>query len=126
MRINAQVSKRVVSNGEQMGHTCSVVVFLSQWRCTEGSYVRYGLGAAHALVYAINACLSSSFLPTVRGFGSRFGPIAKWPFPNETSFCKDPHFAHVPKTLKKFQSFLNFHFVKNGSKLLHEIGEIAY
>jgi hypothetical protein len=59
----------------------------------------------HGLVYAINACLSSSFLPTVRGFGSRFGPIAKWPFPNETSFCKEPHFAHVPKTLKNFQSF---------------------
>ena len=28
-----------------MGHTCSVVVFLSQRRCTDGSYVRYGLGA---------------------------------------------------------------------------------
>ena len=34
----------------------------------------------HALVNMTNACLSSSFLRTVRGFGSRFGPIAKWPF----------------------------------------------
>ena len=69
----------------------------------------------HALVNATNACLSSSFLRTVRGFGSRFGPIAKWPFSNETSFRKDPHFEHVAKTLRKSQSFLNFHFVKNGS-----------
>ena len=45
MRIYAQLSKWVVSDGEQMGHTCSVVVFLSQRRCTDGSYVRYGLGA---------------------------------------------------------------------------------
>jgi hypothetical protein len=27
-----------------------------------------------------NACLSSSFLRTDRAFGSRFGPVAKWPF----------------------------------------------
>jgi hypothetical protein len=40
------------------------------------------------------------------------------PFLNETSFRKEPHFAHVPKTLKIFQSFLNFHFVKNGSENL--------
>ncbi len=78
----------------------------------------------HALVYAINACLSSSFLPTVRGFGSRFGPIAKWPFPNETSFRKEPHFAHVPKTLKIFQSFLNFHFVKNESKSIRQLSKM--
>ena len=37
--------------------------------------------------------------------------------------------AHVPKTLKNFQSFLNFHFVKTGSKLVRvrsNTSELAY
>ena len=70
----------------------------------------------HALVNMTNASLSSSFLRTDRAFGSRFGPIAKWPFSNETSFRKEPHFEHVAKTLRFSQSFLESHFVKNGSK----------
>ena len=72
----------------------------------------------HALVNMTNASLSSSFLRTDRAFGSRFGPIAKWPFSNETSFCKEPHFEHVAKTLRFSQSFLESHFVKNGSKIV--------
>ena len=72
----------------------------------------------HALVNMTNASLSSSFLRTDRAFGSRFGPIAKWPFSNETSFCKDPHFEHVAKTLRKSQSFRNvfkmWFFTKRG------------
>jgi hypothetical protein len=63
-----------------------------------------------------NACLSSSFVRTVCEFGSLFGPIAKWPFLNETSFCKEPHFAQVPKTPRKSRLFLKPGFVKNQSK----------
>jgi hypothetical protein len=48
----------------------------------------------HALVNMTNACLSSSFLRTDRAFGSRFGPVAKWPFCIQTRFRKDPRFRH--------------------------------
>jgi hypothetical protein len=45
MRKYARALKIVVSDDEQMGHTCNVVVLLPQRRCTDGSYVRHGLGA---------------------------------------------------------------------------------
>jgi hypothetical protein len=61
----------------------------------------------HALVNMTNACLSSSFLRTDRhgAFGSRFGPIAKWPFlhPNQV-LCKEPQIWLVAKK-GKFPAF---------------------
>jgi hypothetical protein len=53
----------------------------------------------HALVNMTNASLSSSFLRTDRAFGSHFGPIAKWPFSNETQprFVKTHILATFPK-----------------------------
>jgi hypothetical protein len=82
----------------------------------------------HALVNMTNACLSSSFLRTDRAFGSRFGPVAKWPFCIQTRICKESQFRHFFKGLDLgifawLQNLPVFHpvfpqpgFVKNRSK----------
>jgi hypothetical protein len=49
------------------------------------------------LVHATKACLSSSFLRTICGFGPRFGPIAKWPLLHSTRFRKEPQISPVAK-----------------------------
>ena len=78
----------------------------------------------HALVNMTNACLSSSFLRTDRhgAFGSRFGPIAKWPFCIQTRFSVKNHKFGWLRKKASFQPFFpetTFFpkpgFVKNGS-----------
>jgi len=62
----------------------------------------------HALVNMTNACLSSSFLRTDRAFGSRFGPVAKWPFCIQTRIRKDPQFRHFCLVAKNALFFTPF------------------
>ena len=89
-----------------MGHTCSVVVFLSQRRCTDGSYVRYGLGA-DACPRQCDKCMPfQQFSAHSSWIWVSFRPHREVAFLHQTSFRKDPHFEHVEKTLKNFQSFL--------------------
>jgi len=126
MRIYARSSKRVVSDGEQMGHTCSVIVFLSQRRCTDASLRDTAWVLTHALVNMTNTCLSSSFLRTEREFGSRFGPIAKWPFCIQTTFCKEPHFWLVAKNGSFPAIFPKPGSVKNQSYIHSSMFEILF